>query len=84
MLASLTRTQVSELGLLIAGAGTLIIAWGAFTVIRGRDTRRGERIATLIGALVIGIGFLVQIAAFHVTTTVSPTPTPSVSVSATP
>ena len=79
-----TSRRMTELGFLVGGLGALILAYGAFLVIRGSQDRERERWATLIGALLIGGAFLLQLIGLVTTPktlTPSPTPTPSTSPS---
>ena len=63
---AVSRQQVTEVALAIGALGALVLGWGALAVIRGTAERRQERTATLIGALLIAIAFVIQIGAFHV------------------
>ena len=63
---AVSRQQVTEAALAVGALGALVVGWGALTVLRGTDDRRRERVATLIGALLIAVAFVIQIAAFHV------------------
>ena len=77
-----TSRRVTELGFLVGGLGTLIIAYGALLVIRGSQERERERWAYLIGALLVGAAFFLQLVGLVTTPkTVTPTPTPSPSAS---
>lgn len=63
---AVSRQQVSELALAVGALGALVVGWGALAVLRGTAERRQERLATLIGVLLIAVSFVIQIAAFHV------------------
>ena len=63
---AVSRQQVTEAALAIGALGALVVGWGALAVIRGTAERRQERMATLIGVLLIAVAFVIQIAAFHV------------------
>jgi hypothetical protein len=77
--------RLTELGFVVGGLGALIIAYGALRVIRGSQERRRERAATLVGALLIGAAFALQlIGLVSAPKAATPSPTPIVSVSPTP
>jgi hypothetical protein len=77
--------RITELGYLIGGLGALIIAYGAYLVIRGSQERHRERGATLVGALLIGVAFLLQlIGLVSAPRAGTPSPSPTVSVSPSP
>ena len=77
-----TSRRVTELGFLVGGLGTLIIAYGALLVIRGSQERERERWAYLFGALLVGAAFFLQLVGLVTTPkTATPTPTPSPSAS---
>jgi hypothetical protein len=59
---AVSRQQVTEVALAIGALGALVVGWGALAVIRGTQ----ERLATLIGVLLIAAAFVIQIGAFHV------------------
>ena len=63
---AVSRQQVTEAALAIGALGALVVGWGALAVMRGTVERRQERLATLIGVLLIAVAFVIQIAAFHV------------------
>jgi uncharacterized membrane protein YGL010W len=63
---AVSRQQVTEVALAIGALGALVVGWGALAVIRGTAERRQERLATLIGMLLIAAAFVIQIGAFHV------------------
>ena len=76
--------RITELGYVVGGLGALVIAYGAYRVIQGSQERHRERGATLIGALLIGLAFLLQlIGLVSAPKAATPSPTPSVSVSPT-
>jgi hypothetical protein len=73
--------RITELGYLVGGLGALIIAYGAYRVIRGSQERHRERGVTLIGALLIGAAFLLQlIGLVSAPKAAGPSPSPTVSV----
>jgi len=84
LVIAVSRQQVSELGLGLGVLGALVVAWGAFAILSGRDDRRHERMATLVGALLIAVAFVVQIGAFHVSTPITPGGNPSPAATSTP
>jgi hypothetical protein len=84
LVIAVSRQQVSELGLGLGVLGALVVALGAVAVLSGRDDRRRERMATLVGALLIAVAFGVQIGAFHVSTPINPGGTPSPAATSTP
>jgi hypothetical protein len=53
--------RITELGYLVGGLGALIVAYGAYRVIQGSQERHKERGATLVGALLVGAAFLLQL-----------------------
>jgi hypothetical protein len=75
--------RVTELGYLVGGLGALIVAYGAYRVIQGSQERHKERGATLIGALLIGAAFLLQLIGL-VSAQKAPAPSPTPTVSVTP
>ena len=81
---AVSRQQVTEAALAIGALGALVVGWGALAVIRGTAERRQERLATLIGVLLIAVAFVIQIAAFHVGQPGSATGGSSPSVSSSP
>ncbi len=81
---AVSRQQVTEAALAIGALGALVVGWGALAVLRGTAERRQERLATLIGVLLIAVAFVIQIAAFHVGQSGSGTGGSSPSVSSSP
>jgi hypothetical protein len=80
-----TSRRITELGFLIGGLGALVIAYGALQVIRGSQDRHRERGATLVGALLIGLAFLMQlIALVSAPRAATPAPSPTVTITLTP
>ncbi len=93
-LAGLSR-RLNEAGLVLGGLGALVIIYGASQVIRGSRERERERWATVIGALLIGSAFALQLISIlaapgggAATTPSAPpasvSPSPSASVSPSP
>jgi len=81
---AVSRQQVTEAALAMGALGALVVGWGALAVIRGTAERRQERLATLVGALLIAVAFVIQIAAFHVGQSGNGTGGSSPSVSSSP
>jgi predicted lysophospholipase L1 biosynthesis ABC-type transport system permease subunit len=86
MLLAVAARRITEVGFLIGGLGALVIAYGALRVIRGSQERHRERSATLIGALLIGLAFLLQLIALvsGPKAATPPTSTPTVTITPTP
>jgi hypothetical protein len=69
---AVSAAHVQELGAVIGVLGALVVAFGAFSVLstgmrrRSPDgARRTEKIAYLLGALLIALAFVVQIVAIN-------------------
>jgi hypothetical protein len=83
ILTTTLSRRLLELGLLVGGLGALVLAWGALGLIQQRFDRNQGRVRTMVGALLIGLGFLLQLVGVLAQSQakVTPTPTPSTSVS---
>jgi hypothetical protein len=68
LVAALSRTDarhLTEVGLLVAGIGAIVIILGGlFGAIR-RGASPAPWVLTLAGALLIGVGFLLQLISIH-------------------
>ena len=63
-----TKTRLEEVGLVIAAIGGLLVAVGGASGLAGlvnNQRRRQERIAYLIGGLLVAAGLLLQLAGVH-------------------
>jgi hypothetical protein len=90
MVASLSGRQIQEIALAIGALAGLVFAYGAFSVLGTRPHRRGsesahrvEKIAYLIGALLLSLSFVVSIVGIR-TKSHSGGSSPSPGVSTTP
>lgn len=86
----MTARRLTELGLAVGALGALIMAFGAYVVVRGQRSyggasdgaHRREKVAYMVGSLLIAAGFLLMLLG-TTTRSVQPTPAPSPSVSST-
>lgn len=69
-MVAVSAARVEQLGGVIGVLGALVVAFGAFAVLSARTRRRSpdgahrtEKVAYLIGALLIALAFVVQIVA---------------------
>jgi hypothetical protein len=77
--------RLTEVGFLVGGLGALIVAYGAYQVIRGNVDRERERWATVIGVLLIGLAFGLQLVGLvSAPKTPAPLPTPTTTISTSP
>jgi hypothetical protein len=61
VIASVSR-RITEAGVLIGLIGAAVIAWAEFSFIRAQEPDRlRERQGTLVGALLVALGFLTQL-----------------------
>ncbi len=70
----MTPLRLRQIGLVIAGLGSLFFIWGSALILMGtrsyegatQSQHRTEKITHLIGGLLLALGFALQLIAFYV------------------
>ena len=66
--------KLTEGGFILGGLGALVLGYGALSMLRGSHDRERERWSTVVAAVLIAVGFGLQLIGL-VTTTPTKTPT---------